>query len=687
MAVAEQYQKIGEFTEKAVINYAAQAHSLLLGQFSLRSNLENVDQYYMRETDWTTENYRARLANRLGNKNHIQNVTVPVVMPQVEAALGYMANVFVTGFPVFGVAASPQFADAALQMETIIAENSITAGWSKELIMFFRDGLKYNVHALECAWDQKTVASIDTDISFPNSAKPKTVLWKGNCLRRMDMYNTFFDPRVQIREIHSKGEYAGYIEMYSRIQLKTFINNLFGIVDPRTCNRAFESSPTSSGLTSSAGAPFSYYVPMINPFPIMDQQNLATFDWMNWATAANSKNARNDAIRYSNIYEVMTLYARIMPSDFNIRAPAENTPQVWKFIVVNGQVVLFAERMSNVHNYLPIFFGQPLDDGLGFQTKSFATNVMDMQDVASTMWNGYIASKRRLIGDRVLYDPLRIREKDINSREPAAKIPVRPTAFGKPVSEAVYQFPFRDEQTNSLLEGANLVVNMANLINGQNPAQQGQFVKGNKTKSEYNDIMGNGQTHNQVMAIMTEAEVFVPLREAIKLNMMQYQPEDVIYNTSKNVQVKIKPEELRKAAVQFKMTDGLQPSDKVLATEDWTNALQVIGSSPAIGQGYNIAPMFSYIMKMRGADLTPFEKSPLQLQFEQMQQQWQLVATEAIKAGQQPPPQPQMPPELIAEMQAKSGPTNAPANGSTPPNPAVATTVDPQATALASTQG
>lgn len=687
MAVAAQYDKLSDQTERAIILYASQAHSLLLGQFSLRSGMELVDQYYMRETDWSEVNYKARLANRLGNKHHIQDVTVPIVMPQVEAALTYMANVFVTGYPMFGVVAAPQFQDAALMMETIIAENSITAGWSRNLLQFFRDGLKYNIHGLELAWDQKTVASIDMNVSFPNSAEPKTVLWKGNCINRLDMYNTFFDPRVHPHEISEKGEYAGYIKMYSRVQLKTFINNLFGKVDARTCQRALESSPTASGLTSSSGAPFSYYTPMINPYPIMDQQNLATFDWMNWATAANSKNAAKNATRYSNIYEVMTLYARILPSDFSIIAPAENTPQVWKFIVVNGQVVLYGERLSNASGNIPMFFGQPLDDGLDYQTKSFASNVMDMQDVASTMWNGYLASKRRLVTDRVLYDPLRIREKDINSNEPAAKIPVRPTAFGKPVAEAVYQFPFRDEQANSMIEGANLVVSMANLINGQNPAQQGQFVKGNKTKFEYGDIMSNGQGHNQVMAITTESEVFVPLKEMMKLNILQYQPEATIYNTEKAIQVQIKPEELRKAAVQFKMTDGLQPADKIINSEEWGTAIQVIGASPQLSGAYNQGPMFSYLMKLRGADLRPFEKSQLQIMYEQQLASWQQVAIEAVKAGKPAPPQPQPSPELVQLLQTPPGGTPQPGNGTTPQNPAVAGNNAPDAEALASTQG
>lgn len=656
--------------ELNIITYAQAAQNLLLDQFAIRDNLAMVDRYYMREDDFTSANQRARLANRAGNKKFLQDVTMPIVMPQVESALRYFNNVFVTGYPIFGVVSSPEFEDAAIQMQTIIQENSVTAKWVPEMIKFFRDGLKYNIHALEVEWQEKTSYGVDTDISKDNSAKRKNILWKGNAIKRMDMYNTFFDPRVSPADVSEKGEFAGYVEMYSRINLKQTINELFGRIPVDTVKRAFASGPSNAGFGAS-GTPWNYFIPYLNPYPLMNSSNLSYFDWLGWA---NPLQAKNEGLNYSgNIYSLMTLYARILPSDFGFDVPEKNTPQVWKFKIVNGTVCLWAERQNNFHNKIPILFGQPLDDGLAFQTKSFASNVMDYQDLGSAMWNGFIADKRKLIGDRMFYDPSRIRKQDIESTNPAAKIPVRASAFGKPVNEAAFPVPYRGEQTGAFLQGAQLVKQMADQANHQNAAQQGQFVKGNKTKKEFDDIMGNGDGTNQTMALMTEASVFVPLKEILKLNILQFQPESVIYNPDKKMDIKINPVDLRKAAVQFKVSDGMLPDEKILSTDEFTVGLQVIGSSPQIAAGYNLAPMFSYLMKTKGADLTPFEKSPLQVAFEQQIQQWQQIALEAVKAGGQVPPQPQMPPELVAELQAKQG------TGGVNPNK--------QSAALSATQG
>jgi hypothetical protein len=652
----QQITPISEEQERAIITYATQAQNLLIAQFQLRSSLEEIDRNYMREADATTENMRAKIANRIGDKKKFQDVTVPIIMPQVEAALGYMANVFCTGYPVFGVSADPATEDQALQMETIIAENAVTANWVRQMLMFFRDGLKYNIHALECEWQQKKVWTVSNNPTAPNGAQPTETMWAGNVLRRMDLYNTFFDPRVHPSEVHSEGEYAGYIELMSRVRMKKYINDLFGKVSPSVVKKAFESG--GMGGAGSSTAPFNYYRPIINPFPIMARNSAQTFDWMSWAFVGLPGGGK-EGIRYNNAYQVTKMYARIIPNDFGFAVPEKNTPQVWKFILVNGQVVLFAEKQSNAHNFIPIFFGQPIEDGLDYQTKSFATNVGDLQDIASAMWNGFIASKRRLVGDRVLYDPLRVREKDINSTNPAAKIPVRPSAYGKPVGESVYQFPYRDEQTNSFIQGATAVQGFADLVNGQNPAQQGQFQKGNKTKSEYEDVMGHGNTRNQTMGMMTEGQVFVPLKETIKLNILQYQEEVTLFNSDKNQQVPIKPVDLRSNAVHFKINDGMLPAEKQMSTDEFQVALQTLMSAPSIAAAYNIAPMITYLFKVKGADLRPFEKPQVQVLYEQQTQQWQQMAMAALQKGVAfNVPQPTIPPEL-QQLQAQ-GPAASP---------------------------
>lgn len=611
-------------SSELICEYSRRIITLLNSTWNIRSKLEGIDRDYAREGDFSIEQIRARLANKMGDKSRYQNFTMPLMMTQTEAALAYLSNVFLTGYPIFGFNADPKYEDQALQFETILAENSTRAGWVRQLILFMRDGLKYNLHGIEVDWTKLTTASLETDPGYKGGkeGKPKNTVWEGNSMKRMDLYNTIFDPRVIPSEIHTKGEFAGYIEIISKIQMKQRINQLYGTIRPDVAMKAFESGiPPASG--GAAGNNYgNYYFPLINPESLLENGLTVPFNWMQWAVGRDD----SSKIAYKSAYEWFTFYARILPDDFDIKVPESNTPQIWKFEIVNGTVPVCAYRLTNAHNWLPILFGQPLEDGLGFQTKSLSQNVQDLQNIGSAFWNASLASKRKLVMDRIFYDPSRIRDADINSDNPAAKVPVRPTAYGKPISESFAVVPYRDELSARLEQDAEVIVKYANLITGQNPPQQGQFVKGNKTKHEYEDVMGHSNARNQVMALLMEFQIFVPMKEIIKLNTLQYQATGSIYNSAKQKTVAIDPIQLREAEYAFKLSDGLVPSDKIMSMDAWQVAMQVIGSTPQMMAGYEMVDMITYLMKLRGADVSMFEKSKEQRNYEQALAAWQNTA-------------------------------------------------------------
>lgn len=616
--------------QEGIIQYAKSCFQLLQSQNNIRSRMETIDRAYMREQDTSVAQSRAKNANAYGDKSKFQNITVPIILPQVESAVTYQSSVFLTGTPIFGVTSSPQFIDEALQMETLIEDQSIRGSWVQQFMMFFRDGFKYNLSAVEVSWEAYVTAALETDISFsPTEARPKEVVWEGNCIKRLDMYNTFWDTRVKPSEVYYKGEFAGYTEMMSRIALKSYIATLPDkMVD--NIKAAFESGLGSGGTES-------YHTPDLNAASIIAKQEKGNgFNWLSWAKLDPGSNK----IQYKDSYEVTTLYGKILPSDFNLRVPAANTPQIWKFVIVNSQHIIYAERQTNAHGYLPILFGQPLEDGLGYQTKSLAQNAEPFQDITSAMWNSIIAARRRAISDRGIYDPSRIDAAHINSDNPSAKIPIRPAAYGKPIGDAYYPIPFRDDQSSTLMQETEQVMRMADKVSGQNPARQGQFVKGNKTQSEFNTVMGNANGRDQQIAMLYEAQVFTPLKEILKYNILQYQGGVSVYNRTTEQVVQVDPVALRKASVEFKISDGLTPTDKLIDSDTLQVALQTIGSSPQIGPAYNVGQLFSYLMKTKGANLTPFEKSQPQVAYEQAMGQWQQVAMEAAKSGAQMPPQP-----------------------------------------------
>lgn len=660
-------KNLGEDTNQAFIEYSARCQQALWAQYSIRAKFAEMDRYYQAEQDQTIDQWRSRLANKQGDASKFQNLTAPITMPQVEAALGYFVNVFLTGYPIFGIASDPTQEDAATQLEALVAQSQMHTGWTAQFIKYFRNGLKYNLCALELEWAQDTVPAIVNDIQGRNGGAVKNQIWNGNRIRSLDMYNTFYDPRVKPSEVHSKGDFAGYTEVMSRSQLLKFIADRYNTIAPSVIEACLTSYGAGNSVVTNGAVPFSWYQPVINPFPTLDKTNQAYFSWDNWMQG-NLVNRQNSQVAHSNVFNVTKQYQRIIPADFGITSKNKYQPEIWKTIIINGKVVLLAEKQEAAHSFLPIFLSQPIEDDLDYQTKSFAENVQPMQNIANAMYAAWMASKRRLVGDRAIYDPSRIRESDVNNINPAAKIPVRPSAYGKDIREAFFAIPYHDEPVDSLVQGADLVNRTANIINGQNPAQQGQFVKGNKTLHEYDDVMGHGNSRNQVMAMTLETNTFIPLKEAILLNFLQFQPAGDIFHPGTGQTVQVQPSDLRKAALAFKISDGLLPKDKELSTDEFISSIQAIASSPTLAQDYNVGDMFAYLSKIRGADLTPFKKPDEQLQYEQQMAAWQQAAQMAAQKGSTfSTPMPQPPPKQPPASPPGSQNTQAPIPVGLPP--------------------
>jgi hypothetical protein len=633
-------------SQLALRDYLCQCQMLSFRNWNIRQVMRDVDLLYAREMDLTEENIKAQRANRYGNSNKFQNIQVPVVLPTVEASVTYQTSVFLTGVPLFGVDASPDYQEPAKQMEALIDQQAIRGGWTRHFMMSFRDGFKYNLAPMEISWERYMLPDFTTRVQAgDNSVVASQIAWEGNVVKRWDPYNTFWDIRYGVTEVASRGEFVGNNDLISRVELKKLVASSPFIIR-NNIKPAFE-SPQIGISFGSDFSQLSYYIPQISQFQSVDPTIAQQFNWMAWSGL--ERTGANKSIEYKNIYQKTTLYAEIIPSDFDIDVPARNTPQRWKFIFINNNVLIYAQPLSLAYDSHPVLFGCPNEDGLKYQTKSVGKNSGDFQSVASAMMNSVIHARRKAISDRTIYDPSRITEAQINSDNPSAKIPVRPAAYGKPVSDSVYAFPFRDDQSGLIMQEMPQILEMNMTLQGQNRAKQGQFVKGNKTRREFESVMANANGRDQMMSIGWEAQVFTPMKDMLKTNILQFQTPATVYSRELKETVNVDPVALRQAALVFKVSDGLIPAEKLINGDSLSAALNAIGTTPALAQGYNMAPMFSYLMKSQGAELSPFEKSPAQMAYEQAMQAWQgtvqMLIEAQVKAGQAPdltkaPPQP-----------------------------------------------
>lgn len=583
-----------------------------------RTRFEEIDRNYMREQDFSLEQQKAKIANKKGDVTKLQNMQVPLVMESVENAASFLSNVFLLDHPMFRFGADPSKEDLALMWNTLVGEDQVNFNWVGEFNQAFRLGAKYNFAPIEVEWKKQIKYKV-VNGEGSGGAKLEQIVQEGNCVSALDPYNVIYDPRCPIHKVHMEGDFVGYISQLTRMNAKRYLAELG---DSRLKNDV--------KALQTANWDVEYYVPSLNPDVILRNKNWSDtgFNWMNWAT-----DTAQGHIRYQNMYTRVILYARIMPYEFGIQAPKDQTPDIWKLVAING-VMVYAQPMVNAHDFLPIIINQPLTDNLGHQTKSLAENQLPFQYMTSALWNATLASARRMLTDRMLYNPLLVDPDHINSPNPAAKIPIRPTAYGRKLEEAVYQLPFDDSNSARWLQEADKVGAWGLRANGQNNTSVGQFQKGNKLQDEFNQTMANAGSRERTQAIMWETYGMHPIKTIMKSNYLQFTPKGTKYNREEERTVDINPTELRKAESDFLVGDGLLPIQKMMNSDVMNAAFQTMGAVPEIAAGYEMPDLFAYMMKLNGADkLAQFQKSKEQRNFEMQLRTWQSTAQQLAKDG------------------------------------------------------
>lgn len=618
--------------QATVVRYLENVLAMYFMNYNIRDQLLQRDLAYYRTNDATATQRKASTANAAGDTSKIQNVTVPIVMPQVESRLAYLQETFLSGHPIFGVVAPPDQVDAIKQVETLLEDNSIRGAWGSELTKTMRDGLKYDYGACEVVWENRKIFNLSTpELVALSNASVTESYYAGNFIRRLDPYNLIADTRVPPEEIHTKGEFVGYSEVLSRIALKKYMEDLpvFGTMNFR---KAFETPGT--GDASLLDPTSATYIPTVNPSALLPTLGAVPFSWTAWAGLDKSQ----QGIQYQDSYEKTVLYVRLLPSDFKISVKNRNHVQIWKFVIINRKTVIYAERQTNAHNLLPIIICKPTNDGMAWQSKSFGENVMPLQSVASALVNSGLESQRRKVYDRMLYDPSRVNKKDIDEVSSVARIPVKNTTMGKGLADAVYQIPYRDEGVADVMMLSQQITQMADVVNGQNRVQQGQFQKGNKTRREFDTVMANASNRERLMAKALEDTFFTPIKQIILTNILQYQPPTTLVAPADGSEIKVDPATLRKASIRFKLSDGFMPSEKLVGSDTMGQVFQAATALPGIAVEYDLMGMWTYSMALQGANwLSDFKRTEQQQQAELAKMQAATQAAGSNKAQGQPP--------------------------------------------------
>lgn len=584
--------RLSKDSQKAILSYIGGILTAHRSLTELHAKMEAIDVAYARYQASNCEDGESGLTSC--NVFAEDDVVAPIVVSQVDSMVAYLAEIFLSGYPLFPVVSTPAKRKWAEQLETLLDDHAILGGYARQLLIFLRDGVKYNFCGIETDWTQIEQFSVTSDFTTDIGRQLKRDAKYYTAVKRLDPYNTIYDPTVLPGDVAREGDYAGYIEVKSHTKLKRLLNKL---AKDQEAYNATEALQSSRGMLP-AGTSLNYHIhPTVSDY-ITPRRPEDRVDWEKYITG-KATSARMTA---ADNYEHVVIYGRIIPSELGIQGPQPNTPQIWKFQTINN-ILISAKRIVSAFDYLPILLGQPLEDGLGYQTQSVAESEIPIQEAATTLYNIRFAAARRAVSDRALYDPEMIRPGDINAAIPAPKIPVKCNPLlQKGIESAYRQVPFDMRGTETTIQDASVLVDFSKQLHGLNNAQQGQFQKGNKSVTEFSTIMGGSDSRLRMPALTLEHQIFIPLKSILTLNIFQYGADTIVVSQKTGEVLDIKIDELRKQVLSFRVADGYTPKSKLASTEMITQGLTVIMNSPALQQAYgtSLPSLFAHMMQLGG---------------------------------------------------------------------------------------
>jgi len=545
-----------------------------LSQFT--DKLEAIDRAY-----FTVKDPESSAAN--------DNPEVALVRANVESGVAYLADTYLSGYPLFGVVAPPDKTSVGVKFEALIDDHATRGRWDNEYLRLFADGMKYNICASEIAWEDITTLSYATNSgNLEATAKVEEVGEGINVVRTLDIYNTFWDYRVSPAKVASKGEFVGYNEIISKSALKELSITL------NAKDRAYN---ISKAIKSTFKKDYFNTRPTVS---IYEGGKGGEIDYVAFALGTDAVIEHG----YHEAYMKTVLYVRLIPAMLDWKVQAVNTPQIWKFTVINNSVLLEAQRIISPQKLLPILMIDMEEDGFDIQSQSLGERTVPWQDVATELLSIRLNSGRRAISDRAIYDPHYISEADANTTTPAPKIPLKTSLHRdhKSLASAYMSIPYEGRGSDQALSDMRESMAMVDNLTGLNSSSRGQFRKGNRTLGEYDDVMDSAEGRLRLIAIRMNAQLFAPTKQIIKANVLMYASKATVMSRDTQELLEIDPAELRATIMEFKLADGFMPKSKFTNPEVVTAALQMLqlpqlqGIPPAV-----VLAMVSQIMALNGA--------------------------------------------------------------------------------------
>lgn len=519
----------------------------------------------------------------------VTKMNLPLAWVHIDDIMTYFAQTFAPNRGMFYHTATPDDTAQAAQIVVKMNNDAIQSGAYREILQGLFALLKYNQGGYLVNWTREEgPVLVQTEVGGEPQVDMQT-RWQGNKMVALDNYNVFKDPSVPLHRLHVDGEFVAHADLRSHYWLQAraaagFFYNVEDILngDEETSTLTYYKHPPQEAQFNSEDA--------------------TGTDWVSILSESSGY------IKASG-YELVTIYLRINPTEFGLIPGgkgvrnARNRYEVWRFTLLNDKTIIEATHMNNIHGYLPCFMGTMNDDVMGQAQRSVGEILTPLQDFASFLVNTHVAASRARLYGTTVYDPSMIDLDKIPKGEVAARVKVKPTAYGKDIRAFVWQLN-SDMDTERTLADLEAVMGLVNQFfpTQSLPSQIASIDRA--VDSQVAAVQQGANRRQQKAARLLDDTIFRNVRFAMYYNIIQYAAEneevtDVF--TGKTVNLDIAS--LRQSNLPFIIGQGLKAIDRMAAAGMLQNLIFALIQAPQAAQGLDVLGLIDYWTSMIDIDI------------------------------------------------------------------------------------
>lgn len=535
---------------------------------------------------------------------------VSIVFPYTYAILETLISYMVTAFfpePMFRYEGNgPEDVPGAYLLQALINLHCVRNKVALNLHTFFRDINAYGVGVVSPQWRvDRGVRHFNAPIGFLDPTGVPTVvgterssepgvLFEGNILENIDPYRYLPDPTVSIHDVQ-RGQFVGwvstenYMDLLSQEQYQEDIE-LFNVRYLRHLSHKYSTIFGESAIVAQS---------------------------QRFHNVVGGINLRDEI----DSVDLLNIYVKLIPEEWELGDG--EYPEKWLFTVGNDSILLRAKPLGLDHGMFPVCVSAPDFDGYSPVAHSRLEIIKGMQTVVDWMFNSHVANVRKAINDTLIVDPLLVNMRDLEDPEPGKLVRLRRPAWGKGITNAVYQLAVTDITSRNMSD-VQLIVNYMQQAAGTDDATMGNLRQSGPERLTGAEFKGTAQgaiSRLSRMAKMVGVQGMQDIGYMFAYHAQQLMtqesyvkavgtwPQKIMDQLGVTEErARVTPEAIQ-IAYDLLVRDGSIPGGTYL--DEHIQLFKIINENPALAQKFDIFRYFEFIATNAGAkNIDDFRAKP-----------------------------------------------------------------------------